>query len=52
MDGSAEFVKYPDFYSKSLPADPGGVALSDVTIDPWDKWIGNAKHGGPLGRHP
>ena len=51
MDGSAEFVHLNRFFADGLPADPGGVALSDPTVDPWAKLPGKEMAGPIPGRH-
>ncbi len=50
MDGSAEFVPLIRFHADNLPSDPGGVALSDTGVDPWDKLSGKKVLGGFPGR--
>jgi prepilin-type N-terminal cleavage/methylation domain-containing protein len=52
MDGSTEFVRLVEFRGDNLPADPGGIQLSDPSVDPWEAWVGPEPHGSPPGRRP
>ncbi len=51
MDGSSEFIHVKRFFAEGLPAEPGGVALSDTTVSPWDKYLERQKPGGIPGQH-
>jgi prepilin-type processing-associated H-X9-DG protein len=50
MDGSAQFVHVMNFHSDNLPANPGGVALGDTSVDPWEKLTEKDTRGGFPGR--
>ncbi len=46
-DGSAEFVSFPKFYAKNMPADPAPIQVSAPNINLWESITGKKANDRP-----
>jgi len=46
-DGSAEFVKLPEFYAKNMPVNPAPIKVSDPNLDQWTSIVPTKTNGPP-----